>query len=323
LNRAGRFGVALSVRRGWRLAMPAPDTLDAPGSVSPNGRDPTSPPAQVQFALRFTAAAAHAVFVATLMQDYWGGHWWNSDLATLGPWLAELTAAARDSLLFFAEGLRNLAPWAVVEALTVALVFGVPFQFLMRLCAAAGLTVFAAQAVAYYEPGRPTLLLLVVTEVITVLLVLVARPAGRQDWRPASAFFTVGATFYFLALSFAPPERVIISERTGLLIESTGILWAILAKLSLGRSFGLLPADRGIVTRGAYRLVRHPVYLGYFIYHLGYLLTNLGPRNVIVFALLYTFQVIRVIREEGLLRANPEYQAYCRKVRWRLVPGIF
>ena len=163
---------------------------------------------------------------------------------------------------------------------------------------------------------------MVITEVITVLLVLFARPARRQDWRPASALFTVGATFYFLALSFAPPEQVLVSEQTGVLIASAGISWAIFAKLSLGRSFGLLPADRGIITRGAYRVVRHPVYLGYFIYHLGYLLANFGTRNLIVFALLYTFQAMRVIREERLLRANPEYQAYCEKVRWRFVPWV-
>ena len=138
-----------------------------------------------------------------------------------------------------------------------------------------------------------------------------------------SAFFTVGATFYFLALSFAPATRPLISESAGLLWESVGVLWAIFAKLSLGRSFGLLPADRGIVTRGAYRCVRHPVYLGYFIYHMGYLLANFGTRNLVVFALFYAFQGMRVVREEKLLRGNPEYQTYCQKVRWRFVPWVF
>ncbi len=259
------------------------------------------------------------------MRGDWGGSWWDSNMATLGPWLGTLAGAVGDSLHFFADGLRALAPWAVAEALGVALVFGVPFQFLMRLCAAAGLMVFvqAAQSEYQADPQRHTLLLLVITEVVTVLLVLVARPAGRQDWRPLSALFTVGATFYFFALSFAPAEHPLVSEDVGVGLEGAGVLWAIFAKLSLGRSFGLLPADRGIVTRGAYRCVRHPVYLGYFVYHLGYLLANFGRRNLVVFALLYAFQAMRVIREEKLLRGNAAYLAYCQQVRWRFLPLVF
>ncbi len=266
------------------------------------------------------AAIVHLVIVAAIMRDNWGGYWWDADFATLAPWLVTLASATRDSLVYFADGLAAFAPWAVVEALSVAMVIAVPFPFLMRLCATAGLTVFVAQALGNYQPGRLTLLLMVITEVVTVLLVLVARPAARQDWRPMSALFTVGATFYFLALSFSPATHPLISENVGVALESAGVLWAIFAKLSLGRAFGLLPADRGIVTRGAYRCVRHPVYLGYFVYHLGYLLANFGLRNLAVFALLYTFQAMRVVREEKLLRRNPEYQAYCRKVRWRFVP---
>jgi protein-S-isoprenylcysteine O-methyltransferase Ste14 len=303
--------------------MSAPTIPRALVAAPTAGCDPALPPLAAQWALRLIAAAVHVIFVAAAMRDYWGGSWWNGDFATLGPWLAALAAASGDSLGYFTDGLRSVAPWAVTEALAVALVFGVRFQFLMRLCAAAGLTVFMVQALAYYEPGRLTLLLMVVTEVVSVLLVLAARPAGRQDWRPLSALSTVCATFYFFALSFAPAERPLIGEGAGVALETLGVLWAIFAKLSLGRSFGLLPADRGIVTRGAYRVVRHPVYLGYFIYHLGYLLANFGSRNLTVFALLYGLQAMRVVREERLLRANPEYQAYCQKVRWRFVPGVF
>ena len=37
----------------------------------------------------------------------------------------------------------------------------------------------------------------------------------------------------------------------------------IAGKVVLGRSFGLVPANRGIVARGPYLLVRHPIYAGY------------------------------------------------------------
>ncbi len=87
---------------------------------------------------------------------------------------------------------------------------------------------------------------------------------------------------------------------------------------------GLLPAQRGVVIGGPYRLVRHPIYLGYLIGHIGFLLTNFSSRNLVVLLLLYAAQVVRILREESVLSASsPAYQNYQQKVRWRLVPGVF
>ena len=68
------------------------------------------------------------------------------------------------------------------------------------------------------------------------------------------------------------------------------------AKVVLGRSFGLLPAQRGLVTAGPYRIVRHPIYFGYLIGHIGFLLVNFSWRNAAVLALLYVAQVVRIQR---------------------------
>ena len=43
----------------------------------------------------------------------------------------------------------------------------------------------------------------------------------------------------------------------------------VVGKISLGRSFGLIPANRGIVSTGLYRLARDSIYLGYLITHVG------------------------------------------------------
>ena len=55
--------------------------------------------------------------------------------------------------------------------------------------------------------------------------------------------------------SLAPDALVGFLRRIGLLVVVAG-------KISIGRSFGLIPANRGIVSSGLYRLVRHPIYLG-------------------------------------------------------------
>src|SRR5437899_9023283 len=46
-------------------------------------------------------------------------------------------------------------------------------------------------------------------------------------------------------------------------MSAAGLIVVIAAKLTLGRSFGIAPANRGVVARGPYNIVRHPIYTGY------------------------------------------------------------
>jgi protein-S-isoprenylcysteine O-methyltransferase Ste14 len=102
-----------------------------------------------------------------------------------------------------------------------------------------------------------------------------------------------------------------------------GLLVVIGGKISLGRSFGLIPANRGIVSSGLYRLVRHPIYLGYLITHIAFVVANPTLWNV---ALLLTADVAlfaRAVCEERTLAHDEAYRAYQTRVRWRVVPGLF
>lgn len=108
-----------------------------------------------------------------------------------------------------------------------------------------------------------------------------------------------------------------------LALQIVGISFAFAGVLSLNRSFGLVPADRGIVTTGMYRFVRHPLYTGYVMLCLGFLLQNFSLRNMTAFLVFMMFESLRLLLEEQFLSKNPEYKTYMQKVRWRIIPYIW
>ena len=111
--------------------------------------------------------------------------------------------------------------------------------------------------------------------------------------------------------------------RTGPCCCSWAFVIAVSAQLSLSRSFGVVAANRGVRTGGVYGLVRHPMYLGYFLTHLGFLLTNPALWNVAVYAVWTACQLYRVRAEERVLSGDTAYVAFTRRVRYRLVPFVY
>jgi len=175
------------------------------------------------------------------------------------------------------------------------------------------------------DHSRWTALLLLVSEGYTLMLVLLARRAIQRDLSMVALAATIYASSYVVLLGDAGTMRL-VPEWVGAGLQLTSMAWQFTAKVFLGRSFGLLPASRGLVMAGPYRLVRHPIYLGYLIGHIGFLLANFSWRNAAVLALLYVAQVIRIQREEAVLTAaatDHDYRRYLQRVRWRLVPFVY
>jgi protein-S-isoprenylcysteine O-methyltransferase Ste14 len=84
--------------------------------------------------------------------------------------------------------------------------------------------------------------------------------------------------------------------------------------------------DRGhrVVDTGPYRFVRHPGYTGSIVNMIGMAIA-LGSRVALgAMALVTVVLVVRTALEDRTLRAELEgYEAYARRVRYRLVPGLW
>jgi protein-S-isoprenylcysteine O-methyltransferase Ste14 len=105
-------------------------------------------------------------------------------------------------------------------------------------------------------------------------------------------------------------------------LATFGAVLMIWARLSLGRSIGLVPALRTLVTRGAYRYVRHPIYLAGSLIFVANLISAYSPLNVTILALGIFWFVLKSLAEESFLRSDPAYAEYMERVRWRWIPGI-
>lgn len=109
----------------------------------------------------------------------------------------------------------------------------------------------------------------------------------------------------------------------GEFLEVAGAILTFGAFLSLNNSFGIAPENRGIKTKGMYRIVRHPMYSGYLLTETGFVLNNFSPFNLLILATAGFFLVLRLQGEERLLREDPAYRAYARKTLWKLAPFLF
>lgn len=106
-------------------------------------------------------------------------------------------------------------------------------------------------------------------------------------------------------------------------VQLLGTAGMLLAISDLSTSFGIIPANRGIKTRGMYRRVRHPLYLAELLTMTGFVMANYSTYNALLFGTIALLQAQRIVNEERLLLRDPEYRRYCSHVPNRLVPHVF
>jgi protein-S-isoprenylcysteine O-methyltransferase Ste14 len=161
-------------------------------------------------------------------------------------------------------------------------------------------------------------------QLLVIIVVMVLRTAPVRvtpnPWYWLLAFVTTYATLGFSA--YAEPGVTLISPLLGNSLAIVSAIIIVYSLLSLGRNIGFVPAQRLLVTHGAYRLVRHPIYTGTFISLFAFVLRAFSPLNLLIAVALIVSLMLRGVLEERFLREDPAYGAYLTEVRWRWFPGI-
>lgn len=195
-------------------------------------------------------------------------------------------------------------------------------EFAGRACICSLFVVLAVRIGAeFLRTGHVTGLILLVSETLVVVLTAIRRPAAIVDrtWhaRLVAAASILGIPF------IRPAGDALAADMYTALVSAAGLMLVVTGKATLGRSFGLMPAHRGLVCTGIYRWVRHPIYAGYLITHLAFLVAHPTLWNVLLLAVSDVSLLVRAGYEERTLARDPEYVGYMEHVRWRVLPHVF
>jgi protein-S-isoprenylcysteine O-methyltransferase Ste14 len=164
---------------------------------------------------------------------------------------------------------------------------------------------------------------MVINYALLIVTMVIRRPPERVTTKPlywATAF--VATYWVFMTLSLMEPGVPIASTILTDSLALMSLAIAVFARLSLGRNIGFVPAQRELVTSGAYTIVRHPIYTGIFVSQAGVVLHSYSLRNFILMATGASFFIIKSFMEEDFLKQDPVYAQYMNRVPWRWMPFI-
>lgn len=169
--------------------------------------------------------------------------------------------------------------------------------------------------------GRWTSVGFAIEQALLVGIFLTRRRSIATSTRPFDWVIAAGGWLSLLARPADSPGS--FAADMGIGLQSIGLVLTIVGFAYLGRSFGVVAANRGLKVGGPYRFVRHPIYLSHTMTTTGFVLANFSPWNLAVLLTLTICQVLRMDAEERVLRESGPYAEYAQRVRWRLVPGLY
>jgi protein-S-isoprenylcysteine O-methyltransferase Ste14 len=211
------------------------------------------------------------------------------------------------------------------------LVPAIPLLLLYGLAIAATLLQIAAKADGGVAPMPTALGLEILAQVATVIFlgvqitVFIIRrlPQARLGGVAPTLAAVAGAISPLLLVALPKAPTSMASSTLSMVLIIAGTAGATWVLAILGRSFAILPQARGLVTKGPYRLIRHPLYLAQQISTFGVMFQFMQPWSFLVAVASFAPQIVRMRYEEAILaKTYPAYRDYMRTTS-RLIPGIY
>jgi protein-S-isoprenylcysteine O-methyltransferase Ste14 len=171
----------------------------------------------------------------------------------------------------------------------------------------------------FHDSGSINWLGLLIVNSIMVAMYVVKRDASSISKSPFLWLLGFGGTCLPLVLRPTAPSLLF---SIGDIIQMIGIVAIVASMLSLRRSFGIVPAHRGIRTGGLYSFVRHPLYASELLWMLGFVIANPSGWNVALWFCDCVLQFTRAFAEERFLSVDPVYSQYRARVKYRLLPLV-
>jgi protein-S-isoprenylcysteine O-methyltransferase Ste14 len=159
-----------------------------------------------------------------------------------------------------------------------------------------------------------------------VLGIALTRPQPKlRDYSVASSV-AVGIAYAYpyaqvIYLRWSPGQ--VTWPAAGLVMVTLAAGLSLVSLLAMGRFFGVRPALRGLVTRGPYKFLRHPMYLSYVLADIGYNLQEWNSVTLLLVLIGWASLIYRIRAEERVLSQHAEWPAYVALVRYRLLPGLW
>jgi len=136
---------------------------------------------------------------------------------------------------------------------------------------------------------------------------------------PFASIFTGYAGWFADDYSIFSTSTITFVARIFVILFLMGYLFATFA---LGTKCSNL-TNRGIVSRGPYRFVRHPAYICKNLAWWITLIPIMGLFSILSMASWTFIYYMRAVTEERHLIKDPDYVEYCKKVKYRFIPGVY
>ena len=199
----------------------------------------------------------------------------------------------------------------------------------LAIVSAAGLERYASAA----DPALPRdiysvniamrLAVIVYLAILAATVIVRMQPMAKARGVEPRISALVGTFLITVVVVFPRRELSLAAGCVSTLLVLAGNALAIFVLTRLRGSFSIMTEARQLVMSGAYRFVRHPLYLAEEIAAIGSVMQFLSAWTTMLLVAQIVFQLRRMRTEETLLtEVFPEYAKYREKTA-RIIPGIY